>query len=180
MLSEPRADQFTDLTSQIKDTVPAKLAHMEATFDIHDFLQRPLIAHLATASENGPRESPVWFLWEEGAIWLIGNRRDSFPKRIQQDGRCAIGIVDFDLEKGLLQHVGMRGSATVIPMDGARLHRLLARYLGDDERSWNPWFREHVIDGLDLMVRFEPESIVARDHSYFASGMYGRFPGGLN
>jgi len=59
---------------------------IENGFDIDDFLQRPLFAHLATASEDGPRESPVWFLWEDGAIWLIGNSRDSFQKRIQKDG----------------------------------------------------------------------------------------------
>jgi hypothetical protein len=148
---------------------------MEQTFDIDTFLQRPLFAHLATSSEDGPRDSPVWFLWEDNAIWLIGNHRDSFPKRIRRDPRCAIGIVDFNLEKGFLQHLGMRGKAEVVPMDRARLHRLLARYLGDDETCWNQWFKEHVIDGLDLMVRFEPESIVTRDQSYFASGMWGRY-----
>jgi hypothetical protein len=40
---------------------------------IEKILSRPLFAHLATASERGPRESPVWFLWEGGALWIIGN-----------------------------------------------------------------------------------------------------------
>ncbi|MCB0193603.1 MAG: pyridoxamine 5'-phosphate oxidase family protein [Anaerolineae bacterium] len=141
---------------------------MDHDFDIDLFLQRPLIAHLATMSEDGARESPVWFLWEDNAIWLVGNTRDSFPKRIQADGRCAIGLVDFDLEGGLLQHVGLRGNATVVPLDQARLYRLLRRYLGDDQSSWSPWFRANIIDGLDLMVHFIPTSIVARDQSYFA------------
>ena len=141
---------------------------MDHDFDIDPFLQRPLIAHLATMSEDGARESPVWFLWEDNAIWLVGNTRDSFPKRIQADGRCAIGLVDFDLEGGLLQHVGLRGNATVVPLDQARLYRLLRRYLGDDQSSWSPWFRANIIDGLDLMVHFIPTSIVARDQSYFA------------
>jgi hypothetical protein len=30
-------------------------------FDLETFLARPLIAHLATASADGPRESPAWF-----------------------------------------------------------------------------------------------------------------------
>ena len=137
-------------------------------FDIDEFLKKPLMAHLSTSSDGGPRHSPVWFLWEEGAVWLIGNERDSFPARIRQDGRCAIGIVEFDLERGLLQHVGMRGTAAVVPLEQERLHRLLRRYLGDDEAAWNPWFREHVIDGLDLMARFQPVTIVARDQSYFS------------
>ena len=140
----------------------------EADFDIDTFLARPLMAHLATSSPDGPRDSPVWFLWEQQSVWLIGNSRDSFPRRIARDGRCAIGIVDFDLARGRLHHVGMRGAATVVPLDQDRLHRLLSRYLGDNKARWNPEFRRTVIDRLDLMVRFEPMSIVARDQSYFS------------
>jgi hypothetical protein len=140
---------------------------MERDFDIEEFLQRPLFAHLATNSEDGPRESPVWFLWEDGAIWLIGNNRDSFPRRIQGDRRCAIGIVDFDVHRGLLRHVGMRGAAEVVPLDRQRLYRLLRRYLGHAESDWEPTFRAKVIDQLDLMVRFTPASLIARDQSYF-------------
>jgi nitroimidazol reductase NimA-like FMN-containing flavoprotein (pyridoxamine 5'-phosphate oxidase superfamily) len=140
---------------------------MEHDFDIDEFLQRPLFAHLATTSEHGPRESPVWFLWEGGALWLIGSSRDSFPRRIQRDPRCAIGIVDFDVHRGFLCHVGMRGTAEVVPLDRRRLHRLLRRYLGRAEKNWEPTFRAQVVDRLDLMVRFSPASIVARDQSYF-------------
>jgi len=145
------------------------LNFVEKDFDIDDFLARPLFAHLATASEDGVRESPVWFLWEDETVWLIGNTRDSFPKRIRKDRRCAIGIVDFDLKKGFLRHVGMRGNAEVVPLDKEHLYLLLHRYLGDDETKWNPSFRAAVIDGLDLMVKFMPTSIVARDQSYFAN-----------
>lgn len=143
---------------------------MAPDFDIDAFLRRPLFAHLATSSQEGPRESPVWFLWEDQAIWLIGNQRDSFPKRLRGDARCAIGIVDFDLARGLLRHVGVRGVATVLPLDKERLLRLLHRYLGDDEAMWNPSFRGAVsFADKFLMVRIEPTSIVARDQSYFVS-----------
>lgn len=135
-------------------------------FDLDTFLARPLLAHLATVSADGPRESPVWFLWEDGAVWLIGSSEDSFPRRIGDDPRCAIGFVDFHLERGLLLHVGMRGTATVEKRDEARLGRLLRRYLGG-EKDWNPEFVQSVIDKLDLMVHFTPRSVVIRDQSYF-------------
>jgi hypothetical protein len=61
----------------------------------------------------------------------------------------------------------MRGTAEVLPLDPQRLQRLLRRYLGHAESDWEPTFRAHVIDRLDLMVRFTPTSIVARDQSYF-------------
>jgi nitroimidazol reductase NimA-like FMN-containing flavoprotein (pyridoxamine 5'-phosphate oxidase superfamily) len=137
--------------------------------DVDEFLRRPLMAHLATASPDGPRDSPLWFLWEDGAVWLVGTERDSFPHRIAADPRCAVGIVDLDVARGRLVHVGMRGKAEVVPLDAGRLHRFLARYLGEDEAGWNPWFREHVVDHLDLMVRFVPTSVVARDMSYFGT-----------
>ena len=142
---------------------------MDADFDVDEFLRQPLVAHLATSSHEGPRESPVWFLWEDRAMWLVGNERDSFPKRLQVDGRCAIGVVEFDLRRGLLKHVGIRGIATVLPLDRFRLHRLLHRYLGENQATWNARFRSSVIDRLTLMVRIEPVSVVARDQSYFAS-----------
>lgn len=76
---------------------------------IDAFLAKPLFAHLATASAEGPRESPVWFLWEEEAIRVIGEEGDSFPKRIERDPRCAIGIVEFHSSEALVKHVGIRG-----------------------------------------------------------------------
>lgn len=135
--------------------------------DIEEFLARPLFAHLATASEEGPRESPVWFVWEDGAVWIIGNRRtDTFPERIEREPRCAIGIVDFDLSRGIVHHVGLRGRATVEPFDIERALRLLRRYLGEDEKTWDPRFDWSMEDPYYVLVRFEPETAVARDQSY--------------
>jgi len=142
---------------------------MDRDFDVDSFLQRPLFAHLSTMSDAGPRESPVWFLWEAGALWFVGSHRDSFPKRVRREPRCAVGIVEFDLPRGILRHVGMRGNGAVEELDRARLRRLLSRYLGLDEAAWNPHFRARVIDRLDLMVRFKPVSVVARDQSYFSN-----------
>ena len=142
---------------------------MSHDFDIEAFLRKPLFAHLATASDEGPRESPVWFLWEAGELWLVGNERDSFPKRIRAEPWCAVGIVEFDLETGQLRHVGIRGSGSVEALDRARLFLLLSRYLGENETCWNGDFKAAVIDRLNLMVRIVPTSVVARDQSYFAS-----------
>jgi nitroimidazol reductase NimA-like FMN-containing flavoprotein (pyridoxamine 5'-phosphate oxidase superfamily) len=129
-------------------------------------LARPLFAHLATASEQGPRESPVWFLWEGGALWIIGNyRTDSFPARIEREPRCAIGIVDFDASTGLVQHVGIRGRAFLEQHDGDRMKRLLGRYMGAPG-GWDPRFVEILDDADYIFIRIEPETVVVRDQSY--------------
>jgi pyridoxamine 5'-phosphate oxidase-like protein len=138
--------------------------------DLDEFLARPLLAHLATASDKGPCESPVWFLWEDGAIWILASgKTDTFPARLERDPRCAIGIVDFDLTTGLVQHVGFRGRAAVEGLDMQREKRLLARYLGADEAQWDSRFRESLGDPESVFVRFEPETAVARDVSYLPS-----------
>ena len=129
-------------------------------------LSRPLFAHLATASEDGPRESPVWFLWEEGALWVIGNyRTDTFPRRIEREPRCAVGVVDFDPATGLVQHAGFRGRARLTPHDPGRMERLLGRYMGRRD-AWDPRFVEILGDADYIFVRFEPETVVVRDQSY--------------
>ena len=56
-------------------------------FDLGEFLSRPLFAHLAHASEHGPRESPVWFHWDGVAVWVIGG--ESFPANLRREPRCA-------------------------------------------------------------------------------------------
>ena len=136
------------------------------TFDLEEFLSRPLFAHLATASEHGPRESPVWFSWEGGAIWIIGDSGDTFPMRVQRDPRCAIGIVDFDPATGLVHHAGFRGRAKVRPFDRNRARRLFSRYLGEGETGWDDVFLEALDDPDLVFVRFEPETVVVRDQSY--------------
>jgi len=134
--------------------------------ELDELLTRPLFAHLATASEDGARESPVWFLWENGALWIIGNAADTFWKRIKADPRCSIGIVDFDVSTAKVLHAGFRGTATVEAWEPERARSLLSRYLGTDESAWDPRFAATVHDLTNCWIRFVPESVVMRDQSY--------------
>lgn len=134
---------------------------------LNDVLSRPLFAHLATASEAGPRESPIWFLWEDETIWIIGNyRTDTFPSRIEREPRCALGVVDFDRSTGMVQHVGFRGRASLRPHDRERLLRLLGRYLGERLEDWDERFVKILGDEDYVFIRFEPETAVVRDQSF--------------
>lgn len=139
---------------------------------IEAFLARPLFGHLATDSPEGPKESPVWYLWEDEAAWILGDAAtDTFPDRIEREPSCALGVVDYDIERGLVQHVGIRGRGTVEPFDHELAERLLARYLGPDRSDWDPRFSEYLADPTDtaLLVRVEPATVVARDQSYAPS-----------
>jgi Pyridoxamine 5'-phosphate oxidase len=135
-------------------------------FDLDEFLSRPLYAHLAHGSEHGPRESPVWFHWDGRAVWIIGGT--SFPANLKRDPRCALGIVDWEPATGLSHHVGMRGSAEVLPFDRAMAKTIFRKYFGPDESDWDLRFNYEATGeeaGL-AMVRFTPETVVVRDQSY--------------
>ena len=134
-------------------------------FDLDEFLALPLYAHLAHASEHGPRESPVWFHWDGQAIWIIGG--SSFPGNLRRDPRCALGIVDWNLATGLSQHVGIRGRAEVLPLDPAMARTIFRRYFGPDEADWDRRF-DDVLTGDPALevIRIVPETVVVRDQSY--------------
>lgn len=138
------------------------------SFDLDEFMQKPLFAHLSTLSKEGPRESPVWFYWEDEHIYIIGTpSSDSFPGRIEENPACAIGIVDLDHITGKVLHAGFRGHATVEPFDKTIATRLLERYLGPDEESWDPRFQG--LGNSNILIKFVPETVVVRDQSFIPS-----------
>lgn len=100
---------------------------------------------------------------------MIASTSSSFQKRLQSDPRVAIGIVDFDLHRGFLRHLGLRGRATVERVDIGLRTRLVRRYLGPED-GWNKCFRETVIDRQNVLIKFVPATAVARDQSYFRFG----------
>ncbi|MGB0497642.1 MAG: pyridoxamine 5'-phosphate oxidase family protein [Rubricella sp.] len=146
---------------------------MGRPFDPARVLAKPLMANLATVSAEGPRNAPVWFLWEDGALWMPGSVGASSVARIGADPRCAVEIVDFDPAVGILLHLGLRGRASLEPMDPALFRRLLAKYLGPDEAAWNAWFVENVArieDPAGRLIRLRPDSVFTNDVSHFRTG----------
>ncbi len=139
-------------------------------FEIDLILKKPLMAHLSTVEDGEPRDSPVWFLWEEGAVWVFGTTKDSFISRLKKEPRCAIGIVDFDLEKGTLLHVGIRGTSSTHDVNNELLQHFLKKYLGQNSKEWNQWFIENIVAPLNQMVHITPKTIVAKNVSFFKTG----------
>lgn len=134
--------------------------------ELATFLDRPLFCHLAQFSNDGPRVSPLWFLWEDNAIWTIAQLRDrSYPDRVKRDSRTAIAIIDFDPTIGRVEHVGMRGQASIEAFGEPRANRLLIKYLGTEQGEWPDRFTLLDPDSYRL-IRFEPQTVVARDQSY--------------
>ncbi|WP_332634951.1 pyridoxamine 5'-phosphate oxidase family protein [Halalkalibacter flavus] len=134
------------------------------SFDLESFLSMPLVAHLSTVAEGSPRDSPVWFYWQDKKIWIIGTASDIFPDRIRKNPKCAIGIVDFNQHTGLFLHAGFRGTAIVNSFNKIIANQLLSRYLGPEIEKWDPRFKG--LDDSNVLISFSPETVVVRDQSY--------------
>lgn len=133
---------------------------------IDDVLALPLFCHLATISQEGdPRVSPLWYHWEDEALWIIADMEKTYTSRVQRHPATAVAIMDFDARDARVRHIGMRGTSTLEPLDDGLVKRKLTRYLGPDEEAWDPMFH-----GLDpdrwRFIKFEPATVVARNQSY--------------
>ena len=143
----------------VEDSLPVSL---------DTFLDRRLFCFLTSGTEAGPRVSPLWFLWEDGILWTIADTEGkSYPQRVADNPETAVAVVDFDPETGLVQHVGMRGTATLEPFEEHIAQAIVRKYLGEDPETWDPRFDREWDDRWRL-VRFEPDTVVARDQSYDA------------
>jgi nitroimidazol reductase NimA-like FMN-containing flavoprotein (pyridoxamine 5'-phosphate oxidase superfamily) len=133
-------------------------------FDVDAFLERPLVARVATVSSAGsPAVRPVWFLWEDGALWWPTGSSSVVAAHIERDPRVSVVVDTCDLERMEFLQVNMRGRAEVVSFDRALMARLLRRYLGEDETAWHADFRSHGKESR--LVRFTPARTRALDLS---------------
>lgn len=136
-------------------------------FDVGEFLSRPLTARVAT---NGPTVRPTWFLWEDGAFWILTGTWARLPDLVRADPAVAIVVDECDLTTGTVRQVTARGRAELLPFDAARGRRKLIRYLGADETRWDGRFRRYLHDDPaekgTMWLRMRPATLTARDLSY--------------
>jgi nitroimidazol reductase NimA-like FMN-containing flavoprotein (pyridoxamine 5'-phosphate oxidase superfamily) len=139
-------------------------------FDIDAFLHRPLTARLATSGPSGPTVRPVWFLWEDGAFWVLTGSWARLPGHVRADPAVALVVDECDVATGLVRQVIARGRAELVPFDVERGRRKLVRYLGSDEARWDRRFVDYLRDDPaargQLWLRLEPASLTAEDLSY--------------
>lgn len=140
-------------------------------FDVDVFLQQPLTARLAT---NGPTVRPVWFLWEDGAFWILTGPWTRLFHRVRDDPAVALVVDECDPATGLVRQVIARGRAELVSFDVPRGRRKLARCLGADEGRWDARFVRHLYDDPaergTVWLRLAPASLDVQDLSYAVAG----------
>ncbi|MBB4688602.1 pyridoxamine 5'-phosphate oxidase family protein [Amycolatopsis jiangsuensis] len=143
-----------------------------SAFDVDEFLAQPRTARVAT---NGPTVRPTWYLWEDGAFWILSGPWSRLPGRIRASPRLALTVDVCDLATGLVRQVVASGVARILPFDVPRGRRKLTRYLGEDESRWDARFRHCLYEDCDAVwIRLEPARMRAGDLSYRVSSSGAR------
>ena len=138
-----------------------------SAFDLDSFLAQPLTARVAT---NGPTVRPTWYLWEDGAFWILTGPWARLLARAGADPAIALVVDVCDLATGVVRQVIARGTAEILPFDVPRGRRKLTRYLGADESRWDGRFRRYLYDDPAVTgtrwLRLLPASLTAQVLSY--------------
>lgn len=128
------------------------------------FLDRPLIARLATSDHNRPRVLPMWFLWDGADIWM--ETSDTFPNaRILRENPHAAITIDESLGSFAFRAAVMRGQVEVIDHPQYRVmemvKRIYRRYLTDGEIASTEG--EAILGAHHVLLRFRPEHVITWD-----------------
>ncbi len=136
-------------------------------FGVDEFLAGPLTARVAT---EGQTVRPTWFLWEEGAFWILTGPWARLAGIVRTSPEIAMVVDVGELETGLVRQVIAQGEAELLPFDVPRGHRLLSRYLGRDQTKWDARFRRYLHDDPEVKgtvwLRLVPRRLVADDLGY--------------
>ena len=128
------------------------------------FLERPLLARLATSDDDRPRVLPMWFWWDGADIWM--ETSPTFPNaRILRRNPNAALSVDEAIGPFEMRAVLMRGRVEVIEAPPERVmtvvRRIYERYMSPDERGSAAG--RAMLTGGHLLLRFTPDKIVSWD-----------------
>lgn len=119
---------------------------IEISPEAQAFLTRPLLGRLATASPDGqPHVVPVWFLFEDGFVWVSAFQTTRKVIDLERNPKCAI-VVDIEQGQESLSAVALEGRAELARAPflevRQRAQRIYAKYLGPegvlapDPQSW--------------------------------------------
>lgn len=134
-------------------------------FELESFLQRPLVARLATTGPDGPRVRPIWYLFDRTGFWWITGRWSRLTEVLRRDPRVELVVDTCDLQRGEVLQVRARGRAELRPFDQERAQAWGERYLGRERAQWGRFQREVFDDPSSQFVLLRPNWLWARDLS---------------
>ena len=105
--------------------------------EVRAFLEEPgHLVRLATVDDDGaPHVVPIWFIYEDGRIWITPRERSSWWRHVQRDRRVALVV---DEEPPPYRKVVVRGEIDVVHGVGEddawrdRYRRIACRYVPEE------------------------------------------------
>ena len=134
---------------------------------VKDFLDRPLIARMATASLSGqPHVVPVWYGWDGKSLWISSFVSTRKFQELEQNPNMAVVIDEVDTS-GNNRAVIFEGNAELIaePREFVRAQSIwiYTRYMGEegvkspDPQNWSG-------DPENRLIRLTPNRMITKDH----------------
>jgi PPOX class probable F420-dependent enzyme len=143
--------------------------------ELRAFLEEPRVCHWATVGPDGhPRVRPLWFLYEDGALWFTTRME---ARRAGADvaagSQVAVSIASDDRP---FRAVLLHGTPDVYegPDRDERLERLALRY---GEREGRFWLRGARKEPDRVVLRLVPEKVLAW---HYGKGDYRRLQEGAS
>jgi hypothetical protein len=101
--------------------------------ELDAFLTEQRTCRVATASQDGPHLTPVWYVWDGTALWAYSVVRSQRWTDISRDRRVAV-LVDAGEAYGELHGAELRGGTDVMHHTG---HHAWLRLEPDKITSWD-------------------------------------------
>ena len=128
------------------------------------FLERPVIARLATSDGDRPRVLPMWFWWDGSDVWMETSPTFANYRVLRRNPQAALTI-DEALSGLALRAVLMRGRVEIIeePQDEvmATVRRIHEKYLSPEERASDAGRAMQA--GSHVLLRFIPDRTITWD-----------------
>ena len=130
--------------------------------EVDAFLAEQRTCRVATVGTNGPHATPLWFVWQDGALWLTSLSRSQRWTDLQNDPRIAV-VVDTGEAYTELRGVELRGRVEVVgevPRTGEPVPEL-----DGPEQAMADRYSDGTIvrDGRHGWLRLVPERITSWD-----------------
>ena len=130
---------------------------------IQEFLNRPVIARIATADKDGqPHVVPVWFGWDGESLWISAFADTRKVQELNQNPLISVAIDETEGANGSTKAVIMEGRAVLHhPLDEelrGKVTWIYARYVGDDhiqEKTYQDWIH----DPLNTLIQLTPTKV---------------------
>ena len=130
---------------------------------LEHLLEERRIGTLTTYSEDGmPHVTAVWYLYEEGALYIATSLTTGKGRNLQRDPRMALCIESREAgkESGMtaVGHAELITGADALPL----ARRINGKYLTDEALA-HPVLGPAFVDMSDLVIRLTPERWISWD-----------------